>query len=345
MSPIAKRIVTARVRVACSTAIWVAWSSAAWAACSTAIWVACCSAIWVASSSAAWGQAQWPYERIAGTFRWHADFPLDKPALLDELVDLQQELVTTLQISPAREPIHLMVFQKKKTYSEYLKRYFPSVPARRALYLKARGPGMVFAYRSDMLAIDVRHEATHALLHAALDVVPLWLDEGLAEYYEVEPEKRVYDHPHLGTTRWEVRFGRQKPLDALEEVTDLSAMGQAEYRRSWAWVHFILHGPPEAKDELARFLADIQAATPPGRLSARLRARIPKLEDRFAEHIRSWKAPSGEEPARSTDGAHAADTKADQGANPGAGSEPQSTPGARTATLLAPFSRAKPGPR
>ena len=51
--------------------------------------------------------------------------------------------------------------------------------------MKGRGPGKVFAYKSKALPVDVRHEGTHGLLHAALPMVPLWLDEGLAEYFEV----------------------------------------------------------------------------------------------------------------------------------------------------------------
>ncbi|GIT30210.1 MAG: hypothetical protein Ct9H300mP1_22560 [Planctomycetaceae bacterium] len=32
---------------------------------------------------------------------------------------------------------------------------------------------------------DLRHEFTHGVLHSSLKRVPLWLDEGLAEYFEV----------------------------------------------------------------------------------------------------------------------------------------------------------------
>lgn len=250
--------------------------------------------VWAGLYSVALGQARWPFERTAGTFHWHADYALEEHELIEELAGLQRQLVESLKIDEAREPIHVIVFHKKKTYTEYLGRYFPGVPSRRALFLKVRGPGMVFAYRSDALAVDVRHESTHALLHAALPMVPLWLDEGLAEYYEVEQKQRMNGNPHLAATRWDVRLGRQKSLQSLEELTDLNSMGQAEYRRSWAWVHFMLHGPAEARDELVQFLADIQAASPPGHLSARLRARIPDLDQRFAAHFRSWKMPSGE---------------------------------------------------
>jgi hypothetical protein len=156
---------------------------------------------------------------------------------------------------------------------------------------------MVFAYRSDEFEIDVRHEGTHALLHADLDMVPLWLDEGLAEYFEIPYDERTFDHPHLSDMRWQVsrmnlaaRIKATGPsLERLEDLRDLNQMGAAEYRQSWAWVHFMLHGSSEAHEELTAFLADIRAHTPPGKLSDRLKRRIPDVEQKFAEHFRQWK--------------------------------------------------------
>jgi hypothetical protein len=65
-------------------------------------------------------------------------------------------------------------------------------------------------------------------------------------------------------------------------------MGRREYRDAWAWTHFMLHGPEEARDELLRYLADVQASAPPGLLSQRLRRRLPDLEDSFAKHFQHW---------------------------------------------------------
>jgi hypothetical protein len=68
-------------------------------------------------------------------------------------------------------------------------------------------------------------------------------------------------------------------------------MDEANYRGAWAWVHFMLHGPPEAREELVAFLADIHARTPPGLLSRRLERRLPGLDRRVADHFKSWVIP------------------------------------------------------
>jgi hypothetical protein len=243
-------------------------------------------------------ESSWPDEKSAGPFLCHADFSLaEYTHLLDEMAQLQRDLVRTLGVEEPRELIHLFLFNRKSTYESYLLHYFPAVPTRRALYIKERGPGMVFAYRSDEFEVDVRHEGTHALLHADLTMVPLWLDEGLAEYFEAPYDQRAFDHPHLSEMKWQLskvnlaaRIKSTSPsLERLESLRDLKQMGAAEYRQSWAWVHFMLHGSSDAQDELTRFLADIRAHTPPGRLSDRLRIRIPNLEQKFAEHLRHWK--------------------------------------------------------
>ena len=122
---------------------------------------------------------------MAGAFFCHADFQLDEfEGLWSEMAGLQEDLTRQLRVPAAGEPIHLFLFSRKATYQEYLRLHFPQVPFDEHLYIKDGGPGMVFAYQSPDFETDVRHESTHALLHAALPVVPLWLDEGLAEYFE-----------------------------------------------------------------------------------------------------------------------------------------------------------------
>lgn len=231
----------------------------------------------------------WVDWRQARPFHCHANFPLTGvEPLLVELQQLQQQIVQRLCIRPSAEPIELFLFHDKASYQSFLESQHPGAPARRALYIKSGGPGQVFAYRSDELATDLRHETTHALLHASLPVVPLWLDEGLAEYFEPPADERAYDHPHLASLKWNLRLGLVPKLVALENKHDLPDMGRREYMFAWGWVHFMLHGPPEARQELIRFFQELQWATPADPMSVRLTRRLPGLERRYAQHFRSW---------------------------------------------------------
>lgn len=232
----------------------------------------------------------WADERQVDGLACHADFPLDNyEGLLREVSRLHEEIRKTLGLPSPRLPVHIFLFQDESAYRAYMKRWFPSVPHRRALFIKHDGPGMVFAYRGRHLVTDLRHESTHALLHSCLPTVPLWLDEGLAEYFELPPEKRAGGNPYLIGITWNARFGAVPSLQKLEQLTDIKQMGQRQYRDAWAWVHFLLHASPEGKAELAAYLADIARGASPGKLSDRLERRFEHPTKRFAAHFRGWK--------------------------------------------------------
>ncbi|MBN1910467.1 MAG: hypothetical protein JW818_12055 [Pirellulales bacterium] len=255
-------------------------------------------ALLVASFFAASGWAaepatnRWIDVRVAGPFVCRSEFPLHGyEKLVTQLARLQTDLARLAGVPAPKERIELLLFRDEQSYRRYLQIHEPHLPYRRALFVKDQGPGRVLVHRSPDFEVDVRHECTHALLHATLPMVPLWLDEGLAEYFELPPEKRAYDNPHLKSLRWNARFNLLPKLEKLEQEDDFTKLIEKDYRDSWAWVHFMIHGPVEARRELAGFLADVHASTPPGRLSQRLAARVPNLRSQFAQHLKTWKEP------------------------------------------------------
>ena len=233
--------------------------------------------------------SEWADVRAAGAFVCRANFSLrGYEVLLGDLAGLQEDLVRVLGVPAAEERIELYLFRSESGYRRYLETYFPGVPYRRALYVKRGGPGVVLAFDSAELAVDLRHECTHALLHAVLPMVPLWLDEGLAEFFEVSPSRRAYGNPHLSRVRWNARFGVKTAVGRLERKGSVADMRGSDYRDAWAWVHFMLYGSSEGHAELVLFLRDISAGIPPGSLEARLSERIPGLGREYLAHFRGW---------------------------------------------------------
>ena len=234
--------------------------------------------------------ATWADTHNSGPFMCYANFSLKQHThALDQLSALQRDLVRILGIRVAQESVQVYILHDKAAYTRFLQHYFPEVPYRRALYVKERGPGRILTFRHEKMAEDIRHEATHGLLHAVLPMVPLWLDEGLAEYFELSEEKRARGHAHLRALKWNMRLGLIPPLATLEKKQSLREMGPLEYRFSWAWVHFMLHGPRPAHGALVSYLADVQNFTPPGRLSDRLVEALPEVDRRMVEHFKHWR--------------------------------------------------------
>lgn len=255
--------------------------------CHSRRWVLALAA-WFAAPSASAGEPLWVEAERLSPFVYRADFHLDeRESLLGELRQLQRDLSESLALEASDEPIELYLFRDEKSYREYLTARFGDLPARRALYIKTTtGPGMVYAFRGPQFAIDLRHESTHALVHGALTEIPLWLDEGLAEYFEMPAEQRQAGHPHLPGILARLRAGELPRLETLERLDDTTGLSREDYAAAWAWVHFLHHGPPGAHGELVSYLREVQQpSVQPVPLSTRLRRLLPQLERTFAEHL------------------------------------------------------------
>jgi hypothetical protein len=233
---------------------------------------------------------QWPYQQQWGLFHVHADFSPDRVrSLFSELDMLQRDLQEQLRIGPMQEHVDVYLFAQREVYHNYMRHYFPQMGVRQAMYIKSNSPGNVFAYLGPEFAIDLRHEATHAMLHAMLPLLPLWLDEGLAEYFEVTAEQRRDGNPYLRTVVRDAHLNRSPSLVQLEALRDLSEFGPPEYRDAWAYVHFLLHGPPAARQVLWGYLADIRGHRPPRPISGMLDESLADPRAALIEHFRNWR--------------------------------------------------------
>lgn len=233
----------------------------------------------------------WIDTRQVGPFNIQATFSLASyEKLFAELPDLQRELTRTLGVPPANKPIYVCIFSDVDQYRAYTQKHFPQVPYRSAIFVLEGGSPGVYTYEKSDLDIDLRHECTHALLHASLPVVPLWLDEGIAKYFEVPAGQRAFDHPYFDDLKWKwsLRLGMIRSIESLEQRDDLIDLDAADYRYSWAWVHFMMHGPEAAHQTLVRHLACYQQSTPAGKLSVQLAQAAPNPTEKMIQHFKHW---------------------------------------------------------
>ncbi len=235
-----------------------------------------------------------PYSQVCGVVVCQSDTPLSGlQSTVDEITQLQVDLKKYLAIPEANQKIELCVFSTEKAYRSFLEHEFPGAPKdRRALYVKKDGPGIVLLQRTDDFEIDLRHEMTHAIIHASIESVPIWLDEGLAKYFEPRPEERAFHNPYLGKVRFAARFGSVPSLERLEKLENISEMDDIrEYRESWAWIHYLLHGSPQTHRLLAGYLqllAQADGKKPLPKLAPLLRKTVNGPVADYKRHYKSW---------------------------------------------------------
>jgi hypothetical protein len=191
-----------------------------------------------------------------------------------------------MRLDPTTKPIEIYVLDDRAAFEHFLRFYYPELPTRRAFFLARGDRRVVYAYRGERLIEDLRHEATHALLHASVTDLPLWLDEGLAEYFEVPEERGGLNAEHYNRLPADLAAGWTPDLARLEALRDVRVMTPRDYRESWAWVHYLLDGPPGGRAALLGYLADLRAGLPALPLSARLDGAEGASAARMVAHLK-----------------------------------------------------------
>lgn len=139
----------------------------------------------------------------------------------------------------------------------------------------------------------VYHEYAHSVTHASFDDLPLWLDEGLAEFYstfEVERGELLVGKPmadHLRTLR-ESSFVPLQRLFAVDHDSPEYQEGERVgmfYAESWLVVHYLLLGGPERLQNTRAFLDGIQRGETP---DASFRAAFGYGFDQLEKDLRAY---------------------------------------------------------
>jgi hypothetical protein len=222
-------------------------------------------------------------------FFFQADFELkpDLP-LFRDLEDLRDRIHKDLQLPSTSTVVYVYLFRDQERYQRFMGSKYPDLPDRRAFFVaQPRSVGgadelLVYTWWSERVQQDLRHELTHALLHSVLKDVPLWLDEGIAEYYEQPAEWKGVNYRHVEHL---CRDPSIPDLPRLERLTGVEQMKPAEYRESWAWVHWMMHGNPKAREVLLGYLQQLRTNPNPGPLSARLGAEVPDMGGQLQKHL------------------------------------------------------------
>jgi len=204
--------------------------------------------------------------------------------ILKDLDHLREEILATLDLPHQKQPVTVYLFQDERRYIEYIRTRYPMLPPRRAYFVGTPKELAVYTYWGERIQEDMRHEFTHGVLHATLKDVPLWLDEGLAEYFEVTGQQTGMNREYAMNLAAAIATGWQPNLERLESLESVEQMQKADYQEAWAWVHFMLNHNEDSRAVLANYLHELRSTSAPGKLSVRLKTNIPLADGRFLKH-------------------------------------------------------------
>lgn len=211
-------------------------------------------------------------EIVAGQLVIHADFPIaGQHRLVRDLETLRADVSQELGLPVSDEPVQLYLFQNTARYDAFAAKHFPNFPVRRAFFVETDTTLSVFAPWQDRIAEDLRHETTHGYVHAVVPTVPLWLDEGIAEYFELPRGDQGAHRDHIAHLSGRLLEGTWRiDMARLESLQSAGELSQDHYAESWCWVHWLLHTTPARRRLLEEYLADLRRDGQTAPLSVRL---------------------------------------------------------------------------
>jgi hypothetical protein len=240
------------------------------------------------------------YHIRRGYYVFYYDFEdLDKnDDLFPNLDSLPDQVFGELKLPPSNTVVQVFLFDTQEHYERFMGQKYKDLPPRRAYFLQGPDEKLggkdelrIYTYMGNHLHTDLRHELTHALLHGVLKEVPLWLDEGLAGYFELPPACEGVNPQHLEKL---CQGPFQPDLVRLEKLDKVRQMGKKEYAEAWAWVHYMLRGEAAAKKVLLNYLQALRTNPNPGLLLPQLREGVLDPEQAIVEHVEKLEQSSSQ---------------------------------------------------
>lgn len=222
----------------------------------------------------------------------HSNFHLPhNHRLLNDLRVQRGDVLAKLNLPASDEPIHVYLFESEDRFSDFLEEYHPEFPARRAFFVESDTRLAVYAQWGERVAEDLRHEVAHGYLHSVVRDIPLWLDEGLAEYFEVPRGNGGLNRPHVQLLVDRLtKQGWRPNLARLETLPSASDMTQDDYAESWLWAHWMLETEPARRELLQQYLLTLRQHGTAQPFSQTIGRIAPNPERALIDHLTTLNA-------------------------------------------------------
>lgn len=213
-----------------------------------------------------------------GRFLLISDHRLDDAGgIATDLEALHRQLQADLKLPSLDATVRIYLFAKHASFSRYVRKHIPYLTGldtrRHGLFLLRNGVPHMFVLRTADLRGSLRHEFVHVVLNTSAPGLPIWLDEGLAMYYETIDDPAGREEITRGLAK-RLACGWQPDLARLEQLDEMRDMDTLAYAEAWAWVRLLTEGPAELRGLLPAFLDDLRRGHSRGGFSELLARRL-----------------------------------------------------------------------
>jgi tetratricopeptide (TPR) repeat protein len=142
--------------------------------------------------------------------------------------------------------------------------------------------------------VDVYHEYTHSVLHARFHWLPIWFDEGFAEFYGYT--RFDSDATYLGAPSRRFSVLRQHVPFKVSEMLETTSYSplyrdkvkiQVFYAEAWAMVHYMIFGQGMNNGaKLSAFFDLLQSDVPQQKAFEQTFGDMKKFDDKFQDYLR-----------------------------------------------------------
>ncbi|MGF1580961.1 MAG: hypothetical protein ACFCD0_16480 [Gemmataceae bacterium] len=194
----------------------------------------------------------------APPIRFIADHPLPQASKLHkDLVHLSSRLQKDLGVPPLKHSVRVYVYKSLKDYQRAVLKTIPYLREadvqRSGIFLWRNNTPYVFLVHDKTFPRTLRHEFTHVMLNVHFGEIPIWVDEGLALYYEngaaVGWNSEMAEELTTQLTR-----GWIPDLKTLEKRRTMQDLDYLSYAESWGWTYLLLTRTPNGNVHMQNYL-------------------------------------------------------------------------------------------
>ena len=197
--------------------------------------------------------------------------------IANEFERFREGLARVIPGAAEREPVPtiVVVFGSQRAFEPYRPRYNGKPVELSGLFVSSGDQNIValaLEDRDQALRV-IFHEYAHIVITSIAREIPIWLSEGLAEYYSTFSLREEGRAAIVGLAPVEhVMRLRRESLIPHAELLAVQASSQMYnegrrrnvfYAQSWAVVHLLTWGLPDRSKQLSRYIAETASGTPP----------------------------------------------------------------------------------